>query len=515
MIASALLNTLTTLFEGESPYGEDINYDSDFDTLKKEIGKVGGIDWGLVETTATSILEKKSKDVRAFSFLSLPLLRDERWEAFVDVFDALSQLASQNFDQLHPARPRARQMALKWLSETRFVDTVAGKKIPEENHEDAVRLVTSLEKLKTVLEEKFPEGSPFPSGLYSAAQKWEKGSTPKPREEPKPTPAAQTTGSGAASSGANSSSAPGEPLETPKDAQTLTRKAALLLIEQEPTRPMGYRLLRSVRWDLLEKEPPVNGGATQLPGPNEQQRKYFEKLAAEGNWTDLRVAAEKAFVAGANHFWLDLQRYSVRAALELGKEYALVPDAIVAETALLLKRLPGLPDLNFSDGSPFCDGGTKDWIARDVSSFLSDEGGGGGAAATDDALTEDREEAGRLATTGKVADALSFLHAKIASSSGRKDRFKRTALLCEILLRGKRPDLAVANLETLCQEIDTYRLDHWEPSLAVETWTILAQAYRTLAASKSSTAQADLLEKRNVLLGKIAIVDPKHAFGIT
>ncbi len=513
MIASALLNTLTTLFEGDSPFGENINYDPDFDVLKTEIGKVGGIDWNSVESTATSILEQKSKDVRAFSFLSLALLRDERWEAFVDVFDALSQLASQDYDQLHPARPRAKQMAFKWLSEARFVDTVAEKKIPEENHDDAVRLVASLETLKRVLEEKFPEGSPFPSGLYSAAQKWEKGSTPKPKEEPKPTaPSASASGGGATAAAAPPQ---GEPLETPKDAQTLTRKAALLLIEQEPTKAMGYRLLRSVRWDLLEKEPPANGGTTQLPAPNEQQRKYFEKLAAEGNWDDLRTAAEKAFVAGANHFWLDLQRYSVRASLELGKEYAAVPDTIVAETALLLKRLPGLPDLHFNDGSPFCDGATKDWIARDVSGFLSDGEGGGGGSSVDEALAEDREEAGRLATTGKVADALSFLHGKIASSSGRKDRFKRTALLCEILLRGKRPDLAAANLETLCEEIDTYRLDHWEPSLAVETWTLLAQAYRTLAASKSSTAQADLLEKRNMLLGKIVVVDPKHAFGIT
>ncbi len=144
------------------------------------MGKVGNIDYDLVEEKSHTLIKERSKDIRVLSFLSYVYLRNENWEAFSDIFDGLSQLAGQDYNALFPERPRARQMAFKWLSEKRYTDTIEIKKPTEDVYDHTKRLVESLTKIKQILEKEFPEGSPFPSGLYSIAQKWEKTTKPKP-----------------------------------------------------------------------------------------------------------------------------------------------------------------------------------------------------------------------------------------------------------------------------------------------------------------------------------------------
>jgi type VI secretion system protein VasJ len=500
-----LLTTITTPLNGDNPFGTNINYDPQFDTLKGEIGKMGDIDYDIVENTALSLLKEKSKDVRILSFLSFAHLRNERWEEYADIFEGLSKLAADNYDALFPDRPRAKQNAIKWLSEPRYADMIAAKAPPEADHAHIVRLRESLEKLKPVLEQKFPDGSPFPSGLYSAARKWEAATKPKPKPEP-----------GAAGAGGQGIS---EPMDTPKQAQGIGRKVALFLIEKEPQKPMGYRLLRSVRWDLLEKPPPADGGKTQLAGPAAEQRAFFQNQLAKNDWPATLAASEKAFGSAANHFWLDLQRISATACSKLGAAYEPVREAILTETALLLKRMPDLAGMAYADGSLFCDPATKDWIGAEVSAVLaSGEGLSGiGAAGGDDdenSFENQQKEINAMVSSGKIEKALDKLHKQIRESSSERDNFRRSILLGNLLLSNKRSDIALAILESLDDKITSFNLDRWDPELAVEAWTLLIGAYKIAKANKPQNVQMAMLEKQNTILQKLSRTDPKSAFKI-
>jgi type VI secretion system protein VasJ len=516
VIASELLSSIISPIAEDNPFGENINYDPDFDALKSEMGKLGNIDYELVEEKSHTLLKEKSKDVRVLSFLSFVYLRNESWEFFSDIFDGLTQLAEKDYDGLFPDRPRAKQMAFKWLSEQRFVDVLATKKPTESVYEHTQRLVESLTKLKTILEEKFPEGSPFPAGLLSAAQKWEKATKPKPKPEPAAAAQPAAPGAPAAAGTAAPSAAPAAqaaPMETPKDAQTEGRKVALFLIENEPEKPMGYRLLRSLRWDLVEKAPPAEGGKTRLEPPPAERKTFLQNLIGKEEWQQALITAEKAFSSGPTHYWLDLQRISASACTNLGKSYDAIHEAICLETALFLKRVPEIQELSFSDGSPFCDEATKDWIGSDVSAVLSSSKGAvsQGKSAKDDPLSEEKKEINALVSKGKTEEAIEILQEKIHESGSERINFKRSLLLCNLLFSVKHAHVALAILESLHEKIDKYNLDKWEPDLAIETWSLQARAYKIVGSSKSQNMQVALQEKQNSILSRLSVLDPKSA----
>jgi type VI secretion system protein VasJ len=302
-------------------------------------------------------------------------------------------------------------------------------------------------------------------------------------------------------------------METPKQAQTLVRKAALFLIEQEPQKAMGYRLLRSVRWDLLEKAPPATDRTTQMPAPQQQQREFFRGLLAAQDWQKALFGAQKAFASGGNHCWLDLQRISASCCEELGDEWIQVREAIENETALLVERVPEIAELRFADGSPFCDEATRDWLEA-----VRAARGGGPAqtqgAAVEDPVTEERKAANALVASGKTDQALAMVQQGVSSSVNERDRFRRGLMLCGLLLSAGRIDMAMGILDTLEERIAGHRLDSWDPDLAVEAWRMTYEACGKAAGNGEGQAKAAMRGRQQELLRKISCIDPKTAFSL-
>jgi type VI secretion system protein VasJ len=479
--------------------GANINYDADFEALKTEFGKIGNLDLALIESAATRVLKDKAKDIRVFAFLSYALLRNDAWEGLADLFDGFAQLATKDFDSMQPDRPRAKELGLKWLSEERFTSALADKKPAEADYAHINRLLESLNKIKPVFEEKFPGVAVFPSELHKNAIAWEKVCKPKPVAAP---PAAGAAGAG-----------PAEAMETPKQAQAQVRKCALFLIEKEPQKPMGYRLMRSLRWDLIEKAPPAEGGKTALPGPNPQQRTFFQGVLGQQDWKGALEKAEAAFAAASNHVWLDLQRIAAAAAEKMGEPYAGVRSAVLFETAVLIKRVPDIIGLSFADGTPFCEEATKTWLNTEVKAMLSAGGGGTGTivSAADDPLGRDTQKANELVAGGQIEEAIDLVQRGIRSSRSERESFRRSILVGSLLLKAKQPDIAVSMLEMLDQKITTYSVDKWEPDLAVDAWSALVQAYKVAKAGKAQNILLSLQERQNTILTKVSYIDPKKA----
>ncbi len=474
---------------------------------------MGNNNFDLIEEKSHILLKEKSKDIRVLSFLSFVYLRKEKWGAFADVFTGLSHLVQQNYDALFPTRPHAKQMAFKWLAEPRYTESLNIKKPKETEHEHIKRLIESLRNLKSVLDTKFPDGSPFPSKLLSTAQTWEKYIKPKSEVTAvsKPAPADSSNYNAAKPEQAGT-----VPMENPKEAQTNGRKIAMFLIEKEPEKPMGYRLIRSLRWDLIEKAPPSENGKTRIEPPTTERKTFIQSLVAKGDWEKALFTVEKEFSSGPTHYWLDLQRISAKACKELGDSYSRVYDVICYETALLLKRIPSIPELSFSDGTTFCDNATKDWIDSDISAILSSSE----KLITkhdkliDDPLNEEKKMINALVSKGKTEEAVEILHNKINESVYERINFKRSLLLCNTLISAKRSDIALAILESLHEKIISNNLDKWEPDLAVETWSLLIKTYRIVGSTKPQNIQIAMKEKQNIILNRISCIDPKSALKI-
>jgi len=493
------------------------------------MAKLGNIDVELVENLCTEIVSKKSKDIRCFCFLAYSKLRNDKWAELSEVFSALNHLCDQDFEQLHPQRPRARSMALKWLSEPRFNDTAESKTPSAEHSEDLDKLSTSLDELKRALEPHFPEGAPFPGGFHKLVQRWLKAAQAEQKQQEKSpsddtasdksesaTPSATATPRPALQAKAPSSGSTGpSTFETTKQALLQAQKAASFIISKEPVKAVGYKLLAQVKWGVFDNLPPNQGGKTQVPGPNAAQRDYFQQLQSQGKWSEILAKYPDAFTGPGGNLWLDLQRLATVAAENIGPAYADIATAVSTETVLFCQRLKGVENLQFADGTPCCDEATKAWIAQ-LSEQLFAQGATsttGSSSATSEQTTQQIQEAKKLAMSAKYQEAIALLEQAKQQSSSEKDNFYRSLHIGIILLQAKRIVAAIAIFNQLNQKVEQLQLQSWAPEIAVELWGAMVQAYR---AQKSTVQQPEQIEQTiDTIIGNIAKISAAAALQLT
>jgi type VI secretion system protein VasJ len=300
------------------------------------------------------------------------------------------------------------------------------------------------------------------------------------------------------------------------EATRAVRTAATYFRDQDLTNPIPYRLIRIVRWGQLREEPANDGGTTRLEAPREQRRSYLESLLHEGEYETLVQEAESSFQWETYHFWLDLQRLLASALNALGDPYQSAHDAVLMETALLIRRIPRLPRLTFQEGSPFAGPLTQDWIKTEVEAHPENGGASGSGAGqeTERAANKDYREARQHLANGDLEEAVSIMRAGSSEDTSQKDVFHRrlyTAILC---LNGNHPAVARPILDALDASIEEYGLDTWNPSLALEVWSCRCRCYTMLAEQATKERRQACLDHAEAAFEKICRMDAEEALSI-
>jgi type VI secretion system protein VasJ len=95
-----------------------------------------------------------------------------------------------------------------------------------------------------------------------------------------------------------------------------------------------------------------------------------------------------------------------------------------AEVISLLTRLPELPGLQFSDGTPFADDSTQRWISAELLPASTDSVAAPSVTGADaEALAALRENSRKLLSEGKQAEAIRLLQDAVKSASTERTRF--------------------------------------------------------------------------------------------
>jgi type VI secretion system protein VasJ len=277
------------------------------------------------------------------------------------------------------------------------------------------------------------------------------------------------------------------------DTATALRKA-------NTSDPISYRILRLGCWIHMTKAPDAPGGKTQIPALAQDLRVRLEKGAAEGNWAEVLELSESTLPKA--RFLLDLHRYTALALNAMGAGPA--RQAVLAEVATLLRRMPEVTDLKAVDGSPLCAPETRTWLQQDV---LPKGGGGGGgadpAAGGGDGKANDwLADARKLLATGKASDALALGSAKAASAPSGRARFQARLDLAGLCATSGQKVLARTLYEVLDQECVTRQLDEWDPGLSAAC----LEGLLTLTRGKDMTP-ADLASRSR----RLALLDPVAA----
>lgn len=505
---------------GDAPYGVSLRFDADFELLRAEINKLENIDDTLVQERALSIIECKSKDVRALVFLLFSYMRTERWEMAAQVIEGLVQLVQDGYEKLFPDRPAARTNALGWLAEQRVSDTLATKKPTTADYAALVRLRTALEQLQSALAMIGTQPNPFPTVLLDTIKRFELSCRPTLPSNlpPPPTEKALLTDPCASPlhppitlSSVNAAS-PAHP-GTPEQAKHRLRSAALVIIREQPDKPLGYRLLRTLRWEVVEQLPPHLDTLTQLPAPSGQLRSVLDTLFSQQRWTEVLAQTESAYASSSNHLWLDLQYMAAQSAHELGAGYWLVHEALCAETARLIRRIPELPILHFDDGTAIADETTRQWLQTllPLSSLPPPQPAVLMPTVSAGTAGEKRpHRADTVLTHNQEMEAVALLQQTLHATSHPRERFCQSLHIGTVLLRAKKTDIALGLLEALETTLEQHQLQRWEPELCGDLWTTLYQAYTAAGSSKTLSPQV-VTQKHHQILGKLSQLDPLRA----
>jgi len=491
---------LAAPISAEFPVGEDPKYSVEFEFVKSEIAKMSERDWDQIVVASRKVLSSQAKDITLLCYHMLAGTMSRGWSEGAAAAQALSFLMREHWDAIHPQRERARQNSFKWLVEDRTTGTFALVAHAPSDHAALSAFSKALGEIRDLLDQKFPDSPPSIKPLIQLVD--EKVKATKPADAPPP-PSNSTSAPAHGNSGPSSSPAPMVGDGASKgDLMMVLQRVALQLSASDPSNPTGYKLLRVCRWQELTALPKNEAGKTLFAPPNPARVSFLEGQFAQKSWGTILEKSETIFTEPGLHLWLDLQFWVAEALV--GRGHDSCAEAIRTELRGLLKRVPGVVDLKFNDGTSVACAQTRDWLEQ-----IGREGSGGparSAAAREDTLEADILQARELASSGRVADALELLQAGLLYGDLRARTLRQLEMARTALLGGKiRPALSVST--EIADRAARMDLGSWEPVLDREIMEIHLKALN--AALEAGIGAQDVLRaQREALALRVGSSDP-------
>ncbi|WP_374424373.1 type VI secretion system protein TssA [Chromobacterium sp.] len=471
-----------------APCGEDLSHDDEFLALKEEVTRLSGMDTALALTHAETLLKTRGKDLRVAAYYACARLRRDGVAGLADGLELVAALLERYPDTVWPHQPARRRSALEWMASERFTDRLA--QLPNDDNDAWERAAAALLLLQSLTAGSAAEPLRLAALGHSLQQRLQPAAVIAAR--PTPPPAAPPANVGEVSSW--------------RELLEQARRMTVFLRRQPEGQAAALRLLRAVRWEALAALPPGDAeGRTRLPPPRAELRQQLKRQLLQQQWPDLREQAELAFAEGANHWWLDLQHYAWLAHQHGGEIAAPLADLVRDDALRLCQRLPGIEQLRFSDGSPFAEDATLEWLTL----WRQPEAAAAPEAGTRADWAESETQAHAIAAQQGLPAAFAWVQALPALAGGR-ERCLRHLLLARLAERHGRAEMAIHLLEALLCQADDHQLEAWEPELAFELQAQLARLLRQRLLRKDSD-RAGLGQRLERLNARLAALDPARA----
>ncbi len=512
-----------------SPAGEWIRYEAEFESLKSEIDQLSvdpkATDWQQVVSLSSEILGERSKDLLVGCYLAAGLYELRGFQGLEEGLEALSRMASTYWQELFPPlkRSKARASALAWLVDRQgeAVDPETTRPEDRDAIEGCLRQVAALAAfLDGKMGDSSPSFGPLRRGLEAAARELERTQAPpKPQVENKP---------------AAPASAPKAPTPAPAVSPEISstadaeralarslgplRKIGRLLRLDDPADPRAYQLGRIVAWLRMTELPRNADGLSNLPpeGASPALAERYQTLADDGQWSQLLEQAESQFERSV--LWLDAQRFVALALSELGDAYRGAHRVVVGELATLIDRFPELPNLRFANDTPLAAAETRKWLAGGVAAAAAGAAEAPApvtafAGEEDEELEQILEQAGQLAREKRLPQAVAALRRLVTEAGGRRRGFARRLALARFLADARQHRLAITQLEYLDEEVRRFRLEEWDPALALEVLRLFLGCQNQMIRGEWKKVPEAVAQARE-LFSRLARLDVATALGL-
>jgi len=478
------------------PAGEDPSYDDQFMQIREQVNKLSGCDTDTITRLSESLLTTVSKDIRVITFYAWARLHQDGEQGLAEGLELLAAALHHFGDQLHPQRSRSRQGALAWLGSARMLDSLT--LWPEADVARVCRISGALLLIEDVLNEDERNGlKPLLRALELRLAQNGGASAMVPLNSP------------IHADVDDSSLAALAPINSGETLKAQAKVLANYLREQPGGWLSAHHLMKSVRWDTILNLPALGpGGNTRLPPPKPDHRAHLKRLYLQQSWKELLELTDSLFAQAINHVWFDLQWYACEALNRQDKGAALA-NIVQQDLHGLLSRLPGLETLSYSDGTPFADEVTRNWIAQKVMVDMRLTESDTPFAGPDNDILSLENEAVEKAEAESVEAALAWLQMRPGTNSSR-DQWLIRLLMARVCEQFGKSEMALHLLDELNQHTGALTLAQWEPTLLFEVRARRLNLLRARAA-RSESERSRLQPEMDALLSGLITLDPVRA----
>lgn len=485
------------------PTGEDPGYDDDFQRIREEVNKLSGIDTGLICELTEKLLTGTCKDLRVITFYVWARLHQDGESGFAQGIELLAAMLERFGSRLHPRRERSRKTALEWLGSSRVTDSLS--LYPEVDMSVMQRITGGLLLAEQSFQLFDEDARPELGGLYQALDNRLVQNGGANSLVP------QTSREEGAITVSDSSAPVMNAVTSGRDLLDQAKVLAKYLRSLPGGWLAGHHLLKSVRWDTLTELPPLDAsGRTRLVPPKPDNKAHLKRLYLQKSWSELLEHTDTLLAQGVNHLWLDVQWYAWQALVKLDND-SVRADILCRDIKGLLARLPGLEALAFSDGTPFTDEVTMNWINESVLDDMSgwnDKPVSAVSADSDDVLTLESEVLAKADSEG-IEAALNWLLVQPGYTSSR-DRWLMRLLMARVSEQYGKNEMALHLLRELDSDAKQLTLEQWTPELMFEVKARRLKLLRAKA-GRSDVDKTRLQVEMDLLLSGLVALDPARA----
>jgi len=474
--------------------GDDPRYSDAFERVHNEINRLSGADFDAVVETSRAILQTEAKDLRVVGYLALAQVACSGVTAFARTVELMARLIERFGEQVHPRRSKARYGALQFIGQERMAGLI-DKAQDSGQAEAREALQGALARLESAVRGKLGLDDPG----FGAVSDWIREHPPEAVRRGGTT---AKEGDGEQDSGGDASKATststGLNVAKPADEKELgsALRRVLSFLREAERWSEHVALARAYRWSALT-EPPADGSTTRLPAPRQTATAPIEAAYNDGRWSEGLAAAERAFLEPGGQFLFRIQRLGAHCARQA--EALAMAERIETETALLMRRMPGLKALQFNDGTPFADEADRDWL--DTLSAGGDQANAVQSASLDEQIEQAREV---LATDGLGAAVHTLAPHPGAGGRELAQARLRQGSLC---LEAERPEAARPLLEGVLDELESGGHAGWDRALTSQVLRLLLRA----TDSDASQTREERVERQARLRERLARLDLSSA----
>lgn len=481
--------------------GNEVRFSSEYDALEAELAKMQSIhsenqpDWQKVIETSECVLGEHSKDLRVAVWLVWALYQRESFAGLLAGIGLLLHLCEQHWAVVYPLKLRTRRAAFGWL--VLRLDPVFAKSVSVAGQQAVFHLLHEhLARLDECWSQHLGHDAPL---LLSIRRQLSERLEPTAHGHP--SPAALPHVMPNVKQVAAQLLKPEPAIENERDAnkwlRTLQDQARPLCnwwLRQGAADLRALRLSRTLAWLSLIRYPDAdNQKTTALRGPTGDKLKRCQERLAQGHYADLILELDASLSSAM--FWFDGLRMQWECLDAL--QANLAKTELEVSFALLLQRLPDLPEYRFYDGMPFADASTRDWIALHVARHLQTNqplalGKNIGAELWETALQEGLP---KLRKDGLKAVVGEFTQGLQAARSER-DRFHWRLAQARLCVLAGKHELAKILLEQLDDHLQHAGLERWEPDLALQVAQLLFRCCELLPQDQAARERKEQTHRR-------------------